>query len=139
MSKFDMTDDELREFIKLNKEKIVEFIKEEAPGIKAEAKKAGEGLNRFNDKANEKVKEIKDDGKQFLSALTSSEVQKHFITAGMELMLGFVQIAKAIPIPDSMEPIKEKVSEVRSTASETFCTKNPDCMRKKTVEKIEID
>lgn len=136
MSKFDMTEDELKEFIKLNKEKIVELIKEDAPGIK---EKAENDFSKLNDKASEKLKGMKDDGKQFLSAVTSAEVQKHFISAGMEFMLGFLEIAKSFPIPESMTPVSEKISEVRETASETFCAKNPDCAKKKKIEKIEID
>ena len=129
----DMTDEEFIEFINANKERmdalmggdggIKTFIKDNAKKAK---KKAGEAA----DATEESVKKV-------VGALFSQEVQKHMIGAGIELMLGFGAILKAMPVPQKAEPIVDKMSEIRRNAQTVYCSKNPGCPRKKAETKVE--
>ena len=139
--KKEMTDEEFIAFINENKERMENLMGKDE-GLKGRVKEKAKNASL---KLDEAVETTQDNVKNLFSALFSSNVQKHFFSAGMELMLGFSEIIKAIPVPQKVQPVVDKVSEARKNAKEVHCAKNPDCPKKKTktekatVEKIELD
>ena len=129
----EMSDEEVAEFINANKERLSALMNEDK-GLKAfikeNAKKAKKKVEEAADATEESVKKV-------VSAMFSQEVQRHMIGAGVELMLGFGAILKAMPVPQRAEPIVDKMAEVRRNAQSVYCAKNPGCPRKKTDAKIE--
>ena len=129
----EMSDEEFAEFINANKERLSALMNEDK-GLKAfikeNAKKAKKKVEEAADATEESVKKV-------VSAMFSQEVQRHMIGAGVELMLGFGAILKAMPVPQRAEPIVDKMAEVRRNAQSVYCAKNPGCPRKKTDAKIE--
>ena len=129
----EMSDEEFAEFINANKERLSALMNEDK-GLKAfikeNAKKAKKKVEEAADATEESVKKV-------VSAMFSQEVQRHMIGAGVELMLGFGAILKAMPVPQRAEPIVDKMAEVRRNAQSVYCAKNPGCPRKKADAKIE--
>ena len=129
----EMSDEEFAEFINANKERLSALMNEDK-GLKAfikeNAKKAKKKVEEAADATKESVKKV-------VSAMFSQEVQRHMIGAGVELMLGFGAILKAMPVPQKAEPIVDKMSEIRRNAQSVYCSKNPGCPRKKTESKVE--
>ena len=129
----EMSDEEFAEFINANKERLSALMNEDK-GLKAfikeNAKTAKKKVEEAADATEESVKKV-------VSAMFSQEVQRHMIGAGVELMLGFGAILKAMPVPQRAEPIVDKMAEVRRNAQSVYCAKNPGCPRKKADAKIE--
>ena len=129
----EMSDEEFVEFINANKERLSALMNEDKglkTFIKENAKKAKKKAEEAADATEESVKKV-------VSAMFSQEVQKHMIGAGIELMLGFGAILKAMPVPQKAEPIIDKMAEVRRNAQSAYCSVNPSCPRKKSEAKIE--
>lgn len=161
----DMSDEEFAEFMKKNKDRVIGYMKSEGLEFvghaREEIKKGAKKANNKAKEAREFVVEAKEefigkddkedsDGngededdskvKQFFTAVTSEEVQKHFIKMGMELYLGLSAVFDAIPKPDFVDKAAEKASEVRSNASKEYCANNKDCPKKKSsVKRIELE
>ena len=129
----EMSDEEFVEFINANKERLSALMNEDKglkTFIKENAKKAKKKVEEAADATEDSIKKVVD-------ALFSQEVQKHMIGAGVELMLGFGAILKAMPVPQKAEPIVDKMSEFRRNAQTVYCSKNPGCPRKKAETKVE--
>ena len=135
----DMTDDEFMEFINASKDRI-EMLMGHGGGLRTQIK---ENAKKAKAKAESANNAVEDSVKKVFGALFSSEVQKHMVSAGIELMLGFNAIIKAMPVPDKAQPVIDKVSEIRKNAKSAYCAKNPDCPKKKAAKnetkKIELD
>ena len=135
----EMTDDEFVDFINASKDRI-EMLMGRGDGVrtfvKDNAKKAKAKVEKTEDV-------IEDNVKKFFGAIFSPEVQRHMVGAGVELMLGLGAIIKAMPVPEKAEPVVEKVSEIKKNAKSAYCSKNPDCPKKKAekkdAKKIELD
>ena len=161
----DMTDDELREFLRQNREKVESFIIEEAPEFliavretasermkdaDAEARKRfdeatekadfirGEAKDFIDEQTKEQKDKIKQSVKELATAFLDPEVQRHFVNMGIDFLMGVSAFVKAVPKPGKVEKAVDKVSEMRSSAAKQYCAKNPDCP-KKSVKKIELD
>ena len=133
----DMTDDEFVEFINASKDRIEALMGKNdlRVQIKNGAKKAKAKVETASDAVEDSVKKV-------FNAFFSPEVQKHVISAGVELMLGVSAIAKAMPVPEKVQPVVDKFSEFRKNAKSVYCSKNPDCPKKAVkaeVKKIELD
>ena len=115
----------LEEFVKNNKEKILEILKEE--GDKARSK-----VESKKSKVAEMVKET-------VEVATSKEVQEHLISAGVELMMAFATLIKNMPTPEILEPVVDMVKE-RSETMEAAAKRSKKTEKKKSsVEKIELE
>ena len=158
----EMTDDEFVDFINASKDRI-EMLMGRGDDIrlkfKDDAKKTKAKIKDDTEKTKAKIKDdtekiraeigaatkaVDDSVRKVAIAFFSPEVQKHVIGAGIEVMLGFNAILKAIPVPEKAQPVVDKVSEIRHNAKTVYCKKNPDCPRKnaaehKEVQKIELD
>ena len=135
----DMTDEEFIEFINANRERMNTLMGDDGgmkTFIKENAKKAKTKIEQATDATEESVKKV-------LSAIFSPEVQKHMVSAGVELMLGFGAILKGMPVPQKAQPVVDKMGEIRRNAASVYCSKNPDCPRKNApkseTKKIELD
>ena len=127
MCEREMTDEEFIEFINANKERmnalmgddrdVKDYFRENAKKAKA--------------KVEEAVDDTEDVIKKVFKAMFSPEVQKHIIGAGVEIALGISAALKAMPVPEKAQPIVDKMEEIRENAHTVYCTKNPDCPRKK--------
>ena len=129
----DRTDEEFIEFINANRERMDTLMGGDSgikTFIKENAKKAKKKAEEAADATEESVKKI-------VSAIFSPTVQKHMIGAGVELMLGFGAILKAMPVPQKAEPIVDKMSEIRRNAQSVYCSKNPECPKKRAETKVE--
>lgn len=159
-----MTDEELRQFLKDNKDRIVALLAEESQEeipdveerdtfhqIKDKASevndKVREKASETKDKVKEKASETKDKTeeamKEMYSALMNPEAHKHFIKMGMEFFMGISQILDKAPIPKPVRKFQEDVAESKSQIQPELCKNNPDCPSKKKneengLEKIEL-
>ena len=129
----EMSDEEFAEFINANKERLTALMDEDK-GLKAFIK---ENAKKAKKKAEEVADATEVSVKKVVSAIFSPDVQRHMIGAGVELMLGFGAILKAMPVPQKAEPIVDKMAEVRRNAQSVYCAKNPGCPRKKAEVKVE--
>lgn len=163
-----MTDEEIMQFLRENRDRVEAFVINEAPEIivnlkqqfadeKAAAEeRAAERIEEVEEKtesireeakeffesqkgySKEQVEKVKNSMKDLASAFLSPEVQRHFVNMGIEMMMGVSALIEAVPKPKIVEEVVEKASEAKSNASKQYCAKNPDCP-KKTSKKIELD
>jgi len=119
------TEEELREFILENEEKILEIL--QSRKSKAESK------------FSEEMEKSKALTKGVLEAFMNKEVQGHFIRMGIEMMMGVGALIKALPLPEEFSPLVDAVTE-QNDALEGMVKKNPGKTKKKKsdVEKIEV-
>lgn len=155
-----MSDEELRQFLKDNKDRIMALLAEEMtePTEEKEEKGTFEQMRDVNDKVWEKASEAKDKVrekasetkdrteetmKEMYAALMNPEAHKHFVRMGMEFFMGMSQIISKAPIPKPMKKFQEDVADSKSQIQPEICKNNPDCLiRKKkddNIEKIELE
>ena len=127
-------------YILENKEKVKALLSEDTEfksfvkgELKSMKKKAKKKVKKAERKVDERFSDIKE-------ALFSPEVQKHLVGAGIELMLGIGALMGSLPKSERAKDAMERMSEVRKNASAVYCSKNPDCPKKKAeVKKIELE
>ena len=161
-----MTDEELKQFLKDNKDRIAallaedipaEEVTEDAPEDKDRIHQIKDKASEMNDRMREKASETKDKVKEKASetkdrteevmkdmyaALMDSEAHKHFVRMGMEFFMGMSRILEKAPIPKPVKKFQEDVAEAKSQVQPELCKNNPDCAMKKKddgIEKIELD
>ncbi|MFA7342246.1 MAG: hypothetical protein WCY65_03655 [Candidatus Methanomethylophilaceae archaeon] len=87
--------------------------------------------------------EMKDMAKQMLAAFTNRETQRHFIRAGMEMMMGFDALLRSMPMTDDMKAVMDKATEYATFVSKEICSVNPNCScrnhKSDDLEKIDLD
>jgi len=143
----------MEEFVKNNMDRILEIIEAqrsetdvdvEKDTKKKRASKCDTCTKKKIEDQMDKVKEEKDRFKEMIKetveAFTSREVQEHFMSAGIELMLAFGTMIKNIPVPSVFEPATEMVGE-QMNAVGSVVRKRPAKSKKKeeSIEKIELD
>ena len=79
------------------------------------------------DQSTSKEQEIKEVAKKMVNAFTNRETQKHFIRAGMEIMMGFEALVRNMPMTNEMKAIMDKSTEYASFISKEICAVNPNC------------
>ena len=86
------------------------------------------------DKAKEKTEEFV---KTTYNMFTDPEVQKHFMTMGMEFMAGMSSMFQKAPMP---ELVKDAAGGVEKNWKQSACKNNDECARKKaTKQKVTIE
>jgi len=119
-------DPELEKFLKENKEMLKRLFKEQKDVTEKFLKEEKEFFKEsFNE---EKAEEYWDKGKdkakdtaqELFNAFTDPEVQKHFMSMGIEFMLAMSALMSAMPVPDCMRDMAEKAKEARKSASDNF-------------------
>ena len=86
------------------------------------------------DKAKEKTEEFV---KTTYNMFTDPEVQKHFMTMGMEFMAGMSSMFQKAPMP---EFVKDAAGGVEKNWKQSACKNNDECARKKaTKQKVTIE
>lgn len=133
---------DLAEFVLANEEKILEILKAK------EAEAESEVEDELN-KVESKIKEEKEKGKALVKgvveAITDREVTEHFMSMGIEFMLGIGALVKALPWPEEMKPFVDMVGEQKDALSSVMCRNNPNCGAKQkelpspALERIELD
>jgi len=147
------TETSMEEFVKNNMDEILAILEaqkletdvdaaEKSPK-KKQVSKCDTCTKKKVEKQMDKVKEEKDRFKEMVKgtveAFTSREVQEHFMSAGIELMLAFGTMIKNVPVPSVFEPATEMVGEQMDAMS--VVRKRPAKPKKKeeSIEKIELD
>lgn len=153
-------DPEVERFVRENKEMVERLLKEEREKAKEVYEKGTASAEEFISYHGEKAKEVYNTEKALLTdfaeyqkkkaqeavggviaMVNDPDVQKHFMYAGLELMMAIDALIKAAPLPDFMREAAEKAKETRDTASKAYCEKNENCnaRKKQQAEKIPID
>ena len=156
-----MTDEELKQFLKDNKDRIAALLAEDIPAEEVtedasedrdklhQIKDMASGMNdrifekasETKDKVKEKASETKDRTeeamKDMYAALMDSEAHKHFVRMGMEFFMGVSKILETAPIPKPVRKFQEDVSEAKSQVQPEICKNNPNCAMKKKDDGIE--
>lgn len=129
-------DPEVERFIRENREMLERMA---AYGKEFCDKTVTEGRNLAEQevcKARGKSKEV---AGEFVNMITDPEVQRHFMTAAMEIMLGVSALVHAAPMPSEFKDMFDKAEEARERTQQTACDLTPQCSKKKqTVQKVEI-
>ena len=159
-----MTDEELRQFLKDNKDRIAALLAEDSEETQVDEEEERDKLHQLkdkatevNDKMREKASEAKDKVKEKASetkdkteeamkdmyaALMNPEAHKHFVKMGMEFFMGMSKIIEKAPIPKPVRKFQEDMAESKSQVQTEICRNNPDCAMKKQdegLERIELD
>ena len=148
--KTDAIDSDIRKFFEENRVMIERIMEEERAKTK-EASEAGKAdpkefieyqMDTAKVAAEEEfelvrnfAKDTKQKTEQFfegmISALSDPEVQKHFATAGIEILMAIDAVVRSAPMPDRFREAAEKAKDARDAATHTYCQKNPDCAARK--------
>jgi hypothetical protein len=138
----DMTDTEFEDFVLSNREKIISILeaeKEEAFDlIEKKKKKSKKKVKKKIEKGKSKAESV---AKDITVAMLTPEVQKHFVTMGIEMMMGMEAFMRALPMKGFVKEAFDGAEHIRETVSDTYCDTNPRCSKKSkpSTSKIEID
>ncbi|NLL94901.1 MAG: hypothetical protein GX224_04000 [Thermoplasmatales archaeon] len=117
--------DDLRDFVLGNRDIILGILNEasdEAPDLdRARNDTVGGALRRGIDSTGDSVRET-------FRAITSKEVQTHFVRMGLEFFMGMEALIRALPLPGVLEDAYEEVDAATYRTRETICENNPDCL-----------
>lgn len=160
-----MTDEELKQFLKDNKDRIISLLAEDSAETQVDEEveerdklhqikdkasevndKMREKASETKDKVKEKASETKDKTeeamKEMYNALMNPEAHKHFVKMGMEFFMGMSQILSKAPIPKPVKKFQEDIAESKAEIQPEICRNNPDCLAKKKqddgLEKIDL-
>lgn len=126
---------ELREFVLENKEIIMNILDETLEGKPSFDKVMDNPVGRTVRKSAESVEETL---WETFRAITSKEVQTHFVRMGVEFFMGMEALIKALPLPPVLETAYEEVDDATVRLRETICENNPDCLYKPK-RKVNVD
>ncbi|MDR0888099.1 MAG: hypothetical protein LBM39_02810 [Candidatus Methanoplasma sp.] len=101
-------DPELEKFFRENREIVEKLLKEERNLIKETVKAERERFEEYVGDPKVKVKETAND---IFGAFTDPEVQRHFLTVGIELLLGVNALIQAAPIPEEFKDFVKKTEQ----------------------------
>lgn len=131
MEAIDSKFDEFREFVLENRELIEKILddgyggaREAAYASRKVAEKTREGVSMGLETAEELAFST-------FRAVTSKEVQAHFVRMGLEFLQGMDALLRALPLPGVLEDAYEEASAAQTRFGETMCENNPDCLYKK--------
>jgi len=142
-----MTDEELRQFLRENKERIAELIKDEtefAKDVGDEVKGAVEGTaDRIKEKMSEGKGRAEETFKDIYKAVMDPVAHRHFVRMGLEFFMGLSAIMDKMPMPGPIKEVREDIQNSRESVQKEFCRTNENCAARKgradDVERIEID
>lgn len=143
----ELTDRELREFLKANMTRIKELMDDEVACAGEMADGLKEDLSSTADRLRESISEKKDRAedvaKDIYKAFMNPEAHKHFVRMGMELFMGIGAIMESMPMPDAVRRFHEDVKDSRKGVQTEFCRSNEDCAAKRktddSITRIEIN
>ena len=119
-------DMDLEDFVKKNKDEIERILKEQDDTFKVK-------FDVKKDKAEDAVKTV-------LSLFLNSDVQKHFVKAGIEFLSGVEVLIRNAPLPDEMKENIDKACDVKDKMVKDIVGEfgKPKNKEKKT-KKIEVE
>lgn len=131
-------EEKFEEFVLENEERIMEILME--------------GKSQITTKIEAKKTEGKEFVKGMIEAMMNRDVQEHFMSMGIEFIMGVSAFIKAMPLPEEFKPFVDAVSEQKDAIGDLMCRNNPNCAaapakkttaKKKTastssIEKIEL-
>ena len=144
----DMTDEELKQFLKENSARIKELLADEKDlaedirdGLKTDL---GKSADRVKEKLSEEKEKVGDAFKDVYKAIMDPTAHRHFVRMGLEFFMGLSAIMDKMPVPSSVKEFREDVEASRASVQKEFCKANPNCGAKKNgtdedIERIEID
>ena len=78
--------------------------------------------------------------KQFVSAITSRDTQRHFIRAGVEFAMAMENIMRNLPMPEQVKKANDITQDyVQFVIEEAFCAHNPYCKHRKDDELSKVE
>lgn len=141
-----ITDEELKQLLRDNKERILELIddeKEFARDVGDEVREcADSAADRIKGKVSEKKDRAEDTFKDIYKAVMDPNAHRHFVRMGLEFFLGLSAIMEKMPMPTAVKEVREDIENSRTAVQKEFCKANENCAAKKQrddVERIEID
>ncbi len=132
------TEEEIRRFVSENRELIESIMRLQREGM-VEATAAARDATRdamgfAQDSAQEARARAEEFGRAAYDMFMDPEVQRHFMTMGMEFMLGLSAMMQKAPIPDF---VKETAGSTERNMRAAACKTNEDCGARK-VQKVDI-
>lgn len=133
------TEEEIQKFVSENRELIESIMRLQREGV-VEATSAArdatkEAVAFAHDSADAARARAEDFGRAAYSMFMDPEVQRHFMTMGMEFMLGLSAMMQRAPIPDF---VKDTAGSTERTFKSAACRANEDCGARK-VQKVDIN
>lgn len=133
------TEEEIQKFVSENKELIESIMRLQREGV-VEATSAARDATKeavvfAHDSADAARARAEDFGRAAYSMFMDPEVQRHFMTMGMEFMLGLSAMMQKAPIPDF---VKETAGNTEKNFKSAACRANEDCGARK-VQKVNIN
>jgi len=125
-------DPELERFFRENKDMVESLIKEEREMIK---RLLEEERANFDEVINKHKVKGEDVAKKTMDMFTDPEVQKHFMSMGMEFIMGMTALMKASPLPDSFKDMVDRTEGAGKEAAKDV-RKNSEVP--KDVQKVDI-
>ncbi len=122
------SEEEFQSFIKENRELIESLMalqKEGMISVASAGRDAAHSMVGSIEHANEAAKEKGEElFKATYSMFMDPEVQRHFMTMGMEFMMGLSAMMQRAPIPDS---IRDAAMSTEQTWKKSACAANDQC------------
>lgn len=133
------TEEEIQAFVSQNRELIESMMRLQREGAVEAVSAARDAARDASSHARDAAEEARARAEEFAKAtygmFMDPEVQRHFMTMGMEFVLGVSAMMQRAPMPDFM---KEGVSSTERTFRSSACRANEDCGVRK-VQKVEIN
>lgn len=137
------SDEEFQSFIKQNRD-LIERMMSLQKRAAVETLSAGreithEAVGAAADTAERAREKTVEFVKTTYSMFTDPEVQKHFMTMGMEFMAGMSAMMQKAPMPDF---VKDAAGGVEQNWKQSACKNNDECARKRSSKQkvnIEVD
>ncbi len=119
--------EEFRDFILENRDVIVEILREIPESVDLEKAKD----NPVNKALRRGAESAEDMARETFRAITSKEVQIHFVRMGLEFFMGMEALLKALPLPGILGDAYEEADAAVVRLGETICENNPNCLYRK--------
>lgn len=133
------TEEEIQEFVARNRELIESIMRLQRDGaVEAAAATrdvAKEAITYAHDSADEAKARAEDFARSTYNMFMDPEVQRHFMTMGMEFVLGVSAMMQKAPIPDF---VKDAAGTTEKSFRSSACRANEDCGARK-VQKVDIN
>ena len=131
------TDEEIDRFVTDNKELIDRIMAIQREGVELAKILGKDTVKAGMESTSIAAKAVRKKGGKYFTAtyeiLTDSEIQKHFITSGLEFVAGFIALTEASPLPDC---VKDAVTGFEKNMRAAACRANRNCPAK--AKKIDI-
>ncbi|MDR2845945.1 MAG: hypothetical protein LBV63_01540 [Candidatus Methanoplasma sp.] len=130
-------DPELERFFRENKEIVERLLLEERDLVKETVKAEKERFEEYVGDPRVRAREAADG---LFGALTDPEVQRHFLTVGIEFLLGVNALIQAAPLPEELKDFVNKTEHEGKKAAGAARKATNDVKRQSSasVEKVEI-